>query len=171
VITASDGCFLQQVNNLPLPDYLETLGIRKEGLAAITSIPILVDYGDGSKPVALSMYALSEQGSLCGGKMPVGATVTLAHVDYQSVIDTARETVGAALKESAIHGIIAIPCFTRILVASPKVDDEMALTDKLVGAEIPLFIGYSGGEICPLYNAAGAAVNRFHNLTYTLMTL
>jgi hypothetical protein len=171
VITASDGSFLQEVNRLPLLDYLETLGIRKDGLAAITSIPILVDHGDGSKPVALSMYAFSERGALCGGAMPVGATITIAHVDYHSVIDTARETVAAALKEPDIHGILAIPCFSRILVASPKTDDEMALTCQLVGDRIPLHIGYSGGEICPVYDAAGDLVNRFHNLTYTLLVL
>jgi len=28
---------------------------------------------------------------------------------------------------------------------------------------------YSGGEICPVYNQQYGVVNRFHNLTYTLV--
>jgi hypothetical protein len=167
-ITAAEGCFLKEVNNLPLLDYLATLGIQKEGLVALTSIPIIVDYNDGTKPVALSMYTVNETGALCGGKMPVGASVAIAEVDYNSVINTACDTVKQALAEKDISGIIAIPCFSRILVISPRAEDEMKKTRELIGGDIPFFLCYSGGEICPLYNEKGESFNRFHNLTYTL---
>jgi hypothetical protein len=167
-ITASEGCFLKEVNNMPLMDYFATLGIQKEGLGALTSIPIIVDYGDGTKPVALSMYSVNETGALCGGKMPVGASVAIAEVDYSSVINTAEDTVKQALAEKDISGIIAIPCFSRILVISPRAEDEMKRTRELIGGNIPFFLSYSGGEFCPLYNEKGEYFNRFHNLTYTL---
>ncbi|MDR0878775.1 MAG: FIST C-terminal domain-containing protein [Treponema sp.] len=167
-ITSSDGCFLKEVNNMPLLNYLATLGIRKENLGAFTSVPIIVDYGDGTTPVALSMYSVNETGALCGGKMPVGASVAIAEVDYSSVMTTAEDTVKKALAEKDISGIIAIPCFSRILVISPRAEDEMKKTRELIGQDIPFFLCYSGGEICPTYNEKGESFNRFHNLTYTL---
>jgi hypothetical protein len=160
-ITAAEGCFLREVNHMPLLDYLRTLGITQD---AITAIPIMVDYEDGTKPVAVSMYAVSSEGALCGGRTPVGASVAVAEVDYNSVQNTAEITLRQALGEKDINGIIAIPCYTRILVSTPKSEDEMEKTRELLG-DIPFLLSYSGGEICPLENAQGESFNRFHNLT------
>jgi hypothetical protein len=114
------------------------------------------------------MYSISEKGALCGGKMPVGASIAIAEVDYSSVMTTAEDTIKQALAEKDISGIIAIPCFSRILVITPRAEDEMKKTRELIGGNIPFFLCYSGGEICPLYNEKGESFNRFHNLTYTL---
>jgi hypothetical protein len=167
-ITSAEGCFLREVNHLPLLDYLGTLGITQNGPSAITAIPIMVDYEDGTKPVAVSMYAVSREGALCGGRTPVGASVAVAEVDYNSVQSTAEMTLRQALGEKNINGVIAIPCYTRILVSTPKSEDEMEKTRELLG-DIPFLLCYSGGEICPLKNAQGESFNRFHNLTYTVM--
>jgi hypothetical protein len=167
-ITAAEGCFIREVNNMPLLDYLETLGIVQNGASAVTSVPIMVDYEDGTKPVAVSMYAISPEGALCGGRTPVGASIAVAEVDYNSVQSTAETALRQALGEKDINGVIAIPCYTRILVSTPKSEDEMEKTRELLG-DIPFLLSYSGGEICPLQNAQGESFNRFHNLTYTLM--
>jgi hypothetical protein len=138
----------------------------------VTALPFLVDYGDGAKPVAFSMYSISEAGAYCGGEMPVGTHITFAEVDYNSVMETAETTVRRALedaRQNGANGILAIPCFSRCLVISPRTEDEMKKTAELIYTEFPFTLLYSGGEICPLYNASGGIVNRFHNLTYTLM--
>jgi hypothetical protein len=172
IVTESDGYLLKRVNNMPLLEYLGTIGVQDNGLAAVTTLPFMVDYGDGTKPVAMSMYAITPEGAYCGGEMPVGASIVFAEVDYNSVIETAEKTIRQALEDAeknGANGILSIPCFTRSLVLSPHSEDEMAKTIDLIGRKIPFMLIYSGGEICPVYNARHETVNRFHNLTYTLV--
>ncbi|MDR1396482.1 MAG: FIST C-terminal domain-containing protein [Desulfarculales bacterium] len=172
IVTESDGYLLKRVNNMPLLEYLATVGVHDNGLAAVTTLPFMVDYGDGTKPVAMSMYAITPEGAYCGGEMPVGASIVFAEVDYNSVIETAEKTIRQALEDAeknGANGILIIPCFTRSLVLSPNSEDEITRTIELIGRKIPFMLIYSGGEICPVYNEQHQTVNRFHNLTYTLV--
>jgi hypothetical protein len=171
VVTAAEGSLLKSVDNMPCLRYLASLGVETNGLAAVTALPFLIDYGDGTKPVALSMYAFTEEGIFCGGNIPVGARIAIANVDYNSVMETAEATVSAALADIDRNGgafILAIPCFTRGLLISPNSDEEMKLTAEMIGDTLPFMLLYSGGEMCPVYNEKLEIVNRFHNLTYTL---
>ncbi|GHV30488.1 hypothetical protein FACS1894167_11400 [Synergistales bacterium] len=172
VVTESEGYLLKRVNDMPLLDYLATIGVQKEGLSAITALPFLVDYGDGTKPIVLSMYSFTEAGAYCPSEMPAGTNIALAEVDYNSVMETAETTVRRALEDArrnGASGVLAIPCLTRILVISPNSEDEMKKTADLIGEEFPFAIIYSGGEMCPVYTEKRERINRFHNLTYTLM--
>ncbi|MDR3277858.1 MAG: FIST C-terminal domain-containing protein [Oscillospiraceae bacterium] len=172
VVTESDGYMLKKINGLPLTEYLASIGVTTSGLAAVSTLPLLVDYKDGAKPVARSMYAITEDGALCGGEMPVGTEIAFAEVDYNSVMETAELTLRQALAdvaENGANGIIAIPCFSRSLVISPNSGAEMEKSIELMGDAVPFALIYSGGELCPVYNREGGLVNRFHNLTYTLM--
>jgi hypothetical protein len=174
IVTDADGYLLKRIDDRTIPDYLESLGVRVNGLMEMTTLPFLVDYGDGTKPVALSMYSVSEKGAFCGGKIPVGASIAFAEVNAAGVMETAERTVRQALDYARDHhanGIFAIPCLTRCLVVSPNSENEMRKSLELVNGEFPFFLMYSGGEICPVYNDAGQTVNRFHNLTYTLVVL
>jgi hypothetical protein len=172
IVTESEGSLLKMVDNMPILKYLANVGVETNGLAAVTTLPFLVDYGDGAKPVALSMYAITEDGIFCAGEIPVGAKIAMADVDYDSVVETAETTVSQALAEAGKNGsdfILAIPCFTRGLVLSPNSEDEMKKTAELIGDKIPFMLIYSGGELCPVYNEKREIINRFHNLTYTLV--
>ncbi|MDR1124416.1 MAG: FIST C-terminal domain-containing protein [Elusimicrobiota bacterium] len=172
VVTDSDGYFLKTINNIPLEEYLKTIGVQIYGLAAVTTLPFLVDYGDGAKPVALSMYSISSEGAYLGGKVPVGAKILFAEADSDSVIETAEITLKKVLddvRQNGANGIFAIPCFTRCLLLSPESEKEMIKTKELIGGAAPFMLCYSGGEICPVYGKDGKIINRFHNLTYTAM--
>jgi hypothetical protein len=172
IVTESEGYLLKRVNDMPLLDYLATIGIQTQNFNEMTSLPFMVDYNDGTKPVAFSIYGITKAGAYCGGEMPVGAHISFAEVDYNSVMETAETIVRRALedaRQNGANGILAIPCITRCLVINPNAEDEMKKTAELIGAEFPFSLLYSGGEICPLYTEKGEIVNRFHNLTYTLM--
>jgi hypothetical protein len=171
VVTDAEGSLLKRVDDTPCLRYLASLGVETNGLAAVTTLPFLIDYGDGTKPVAFSMYAFSEEGIFCGGNIPVGARIAIADVDYNSVMETAETTVSLALAEAERNGasfILAIPCFTRGLLISPNSEEEMKKTAEMIGDALPFMLFYSGGEMCPVYNERQEIVNRFHNLTYTL---
>jgi hypothetical protein len=172
VVTDSNGYFLKTINNVPLKEYLISIGVQTYGLASVTTLPFLVDYGDGAKPVALSMYSITSEGGYLGGKVPVGAKILFAEADYDSVLETAETTLKKVLedvKKNGANGIFAIPCFTRLLLLSPNLENEMIKTKELIGDAAPFMLCYSGGEICPVYGKDGKTVNRFHNLTYTVM--
>ncbi|MDR2356389.1 MAG: FIST C-terminal domain-containing protein [Clostridiales Family XIII bacterium] len=172
IVTDAEGSLLKTVDNIPCLTYLASLGVETNGLAAVTTLPFLIDYGDGTKPTAFSMYAFTDEGIFCGGNIPVGAKIAIADVDYNSVMETAQTTVSQALAEAEENGcdfIFAIPCFTRGLVISPNSEEEMKKTAEMIGEAFPFMLLYSGGEMCPVYDENRRIVNRFHNLTYTLV--
>ena len=172
IVTGADGYLVTSINNMPVVDYLNSLGIITSELSTISMVPFLVDFGDGTDPVAYSMYEISEAGAHCGGAIPKGAKITFAEVDMPSVMETAETTIRAALddvEKNGANGIIAIPCVSRPLILSPTVEMEIQKSLELIGNKIPFMLIYSGGEICPLYNKQHGIVNRFHNLTYTLI--
>ena len=172
VVTGADGYLLTSINDMPVMDYFATLGITISKLSAISMIPLLVDFGDGTEPIAYSMYDFSEAGVHCGGAIPKGAKITFAEVDVNGVMETAETTLRRALddvEKNGANGIIAVPCMARSLVLSPNVEAEIVKSLEIIGDKIPFFLLYSGGEICPVYNQQHEIVNRFHNLTYTLV--
>ena len=174
IVTQSDGYLVNQVNNMPFIDYLASIGVQKETLIALTTLPFMVDYGDGSPPVVLAIYSISPDGVLSSGQMPVGAVITFMEIDYDSVMETAESALQLALEDvekNRANGILAIPCLSRSMMISPNVEAEMQKTTALLSGRLPYMLLYSGGEICPMRTAAGVLVNRFHNFTYTLAIL
>jgi hypothetical protein len=174
IVTESEGYMIKKVNNMPVVEYLESIGLHTQGLKTTATLPFLVDYGDGTPPAALVMYTFMPEGVYCGGKIPVGSSIAFAEVDEGSVLETAEITVQHALDEARANGascILAIPCLSRCLLLSPLMEREMEKTAAMIGNEFPFMLLYSGGEICPIYNQKHEFINRFHNLTYTLVVL
>ncbi|MDR0337419.1 MAG: FIST C-terminal domain-containing protein [Planctomycetaceae bacterium] len=172
VVTESSDYLVKKINDMPVTEYFKSIGVQTSKLAAVSMLPLLVDFDDGTVPAAYSMYDISENGAYCGGAIPVGAFIAFAEIDYNSVIETAETTLKSALddiEKNGANGMIAIPCLTRSLVLIPNIDDEIKKTLEIVGNRIPFILIYSGGEICPTYNKQHEIVNRFHNLTYTIM--
>jgi hypothetical protein len=172
VVTDASEYLVKKINNLPVIEYFKSIGVQTSKLAAVSMFPFLVDFGDGTVPVAYSMYDVSANGAYCGGEIPVGSQITFAEIDYNSIIETAEITLRQALddvEKNGANGMIAIPCFTRSLVIIPNTEDEIKKSLEIVGDKIPFTLIYSGGEICPTYNQQQKIINRFHNLTYTVM--
>ncbi|MDR2705172.1 MAG: FIST C-terminal domain-containing protein [Planctomycetaceae bacterium] len=172
VVTDSVGYLVKKINNLSVLEYFQTIGVQASELAAVSMLPFLVDFGDGTIPAAYSMYGISEQGAYCGGEIPVGSLIAFAEIDYNSVMETAENALHQAfedIEKNGANGMIAIPCFTRSLIILPNMEDEIKKSIEIVGNRIPFSLIYSGGEICPTYNKQHEIVNRFHNLTYTIM--
>jgi hypothetical protein len=172
VVTESSGYLVKKINDLPVIEYFKSIGVQTSKLAAVSMLPFLVDFGDGTAPAAYSMYDISESGAYCGGEIPVGSLISFAEIDYTSVMETAEITLTQALddvEKNGANGIIAIPCFTRSLVILPNIEDEIKKSLEIIGDKIPFTLIYSGGEICPAYNKQQKIINRFHNLTYTVM--
>jgi hypothetical protein len=173
-VTESEGYMLKKINGVTVGEYLLSIGVATAEAGSIASLPILVDYKDGTRPTAYSMYGHTGNGMLVGGLVPAGAEIAFADVDYQSIMSTAEDALGmirSDLDADSASGVFIIPCFSRFLTLGPQAEDEMKLTSDMLGRRVPYIFMYSGGEICPVPNADGRLINRFHNMTYTAMAL
>lgn len=163
IITESSDSVLMKVNNEPVLSFMRELGLTVgNGIEGMSAIPFLVDYGDGTPPVARAMYLVTDEGYIvCGGDMPVGATLAIGKID---VWETASSTMDAILAQEDIHGVLLFPCLSRMAVLGGDMNSEMnIMRDKL--GDVAYHVAYSGGEVCPVYNEQGETANRFHNFS------
>jgi hypothetical protein len=173
VITESEGSFLKRVNGMPLIEYLGSLGLTHDGkLEAIGSVPLLVNYNDGTEPVAVAIYGTTPEGyAVCGGDTPENSTLSIGSLDYHGIIETAETTIKKIPPGAEINGILMYPCLSRSMMLGPNADDEMKKVIDLLEGKYPYQICYAGGEICPLVDENGKPVNHFHNFTFILCVL
>jgi hypothetical protein len=173
IITESEGVILKQVNNMPLLDYLGGLGLTKDKTIEVSStIPLMINYNDGTKPVAMAIYEITSEGyARCGGDVPVDATLALGMLDYESIMETAEATVSQFPEYQDINGILMYPCLSRSMLLGANGSDEMKKITGLLGDRVPYQICYAGGEICPTENTEGKLVNHIHNFTFIACVL
>jgi hypothetical protein len=168
VITESDGCVLKKVNDVPLMEYFDETGIVMRIGQDNTTVPLMVDYGDGSKPVAVAIYGLTpENWAVCGGEMPEGASFFCGEIDMEGIVESAEDALKRILDMNRKNGLLMLPCVTRYIMLTPDQEEEMKLTRKLIGGKIPYTLGLSGGEICPVKDRNGKWQNRHHNFTFS----
>jgi len=168
VITSSEGCLLKQVNNMPARDYFESVGlVSGKGVEGMSSVPFVVDYSDGTQPIARAIYGLNEDGSAaCGGVMPEGGTLYIGRMDFEDILHTAEKSLEKLLETDDANGIILFPCLGRNMVLAMDPLAEIDTVKKIISDRLPWHLAYSAGECCPVYSKNGLLVNRFHNFTF-----
>lgn len=170
VVTAANGNQLQTINNMPVSDYLLSLGLTKneEGqIEGINSFPFIVDYNDGTQPVVRVMFALTPEGyAVCGGDIPVGATISVGSINASEVLVTTQALLDEITKSNKKNGALLFSCVGRYFAQGY---DTTAELQKVTGANwdsLPYTLCYSGGELCPVYDKNGKLTNRNHNDTF-----
>jgi len=173
VVTAAIANQLQTVNNISVVDYLHSLGLEKDGeggIIGINSFPFVVDYNDGSKPIVRVMFALTPDGSaVCGGNMPIGATLSVGKIDSGEVLATTKRLLKDVLEKNNVSTMLMFSCVGRYFAQGFNQTAEMQLVgDVLDDTEVTYQLIYSGGELCPVYDRDEKAVNRNHNDTFII---
>ena len=173
VVTASEGNILQEVNGLPVIEYLLSLGLTRNeggGITGINVFPIIVDYNDGTEPVARVMFALTPEGyAVCGGKVPVGSTLSIGSFDPAEIAATTERTLARAIADKKHNVMLIFSCIGRYFSQGYDTTAEFTqLLQPLEDAGVCYLGTYSGGEICPVYDAGGASFNRNHNNTFII---
>jgi hypothetical protein len=170
VITKSKDTILMEVNNMPVLDYLQSIGIQKrDGAWAVSLFPFVIDYNDGTKPVARSIYLITKEGyAACGGNMPENVTLSVGGIDYSDVIRTTGETMEQILKkkDGGNSCVLMFSCLTRYFALEAHTTAEMDEIRNTLTDSTSYIFSYSGGEICPVYTEKGYTINRFHNCTF-----
>ena len=169
LITASQGHLLKGVNGRPVANYFEEMGLTKasETAYAMTSLPFMLDYGDGTPLVARVFIGLDGQkNAICAGAMPEGVTLYMAVFDKDDVLLTTGNTLAGALGAAGnVSGMLIYSCLSRSMTLASDQFAETDIVAKKIADRFPFMMAYSGGEICPTAISADAAVNRFHNNT------
>ncbi len=174
IITASEGNTVYTVNDMPVMDYIYSLGLSTtDWLEAGTVIPFLVDYKDGAPLVARELFGISpEKHAVFGGEMPVGAQIHLAMQSSESIAQSAQGVVEKILthKDSA-YGALVVTCVGRSLILGgrPLLEAQMCLEN--IQEQLPCQLVYARGEICPTYLPNGQTQNRFHNFSFVVCVL
>jgi hypothetical protein len=172
LITSSEGHILKEVNGRPVVEYFESLGLTKasETSYAMTSLPFMLDYGDGTPMVSKVFIGLNERKhAICAGVMPEGSTLYIGVFDKDDVLRTAGNLIERALKETDNPSVLlGYSCISRSMSLGSDIFAEIDLILKGINGKAAALIAYSGGEICPTRINAAAAVNRFHNNTFIL---
>ena len=167
VITGSQGNLLQTVNDLSFLAYMNTLGLTQgDGIEGLQSIPFLVDYNDGTQPVAKAIYLVTPEGyASCTGVMPEQSTLAIGAIDDRYVLKSAEEVLTGILETGGRNGLLMFPCLSRNMVLGLNALAELELAIDLIGDRLPYHLCYSGGEVCPVPRHSAELVNRFHAFT------
>lgn len=165
MVTASEGNALIEVNNIPAVEYIESLGLTEKGaLHEIPSIPLSIDVGDGSPAVARGILALTTDGHvICGGDMPVGATLGVGALDADIVCNSAENMAREMVETSEnSSGAFFISCLSRNLALGLEPYAEIETIQDIIDDRFPYLFLYSAGEIYPDSSREGSP-SQFHN--------
>lgn len=171
LITSAQGHILKEVNGRPVVDFFEELGLTKasETSYAMTSLPFMLDYGDGTPPVSKVFIGLTqEKYAVCAGSMPEGSTLYIGVFDKDDVLKTTDAAVKKALAETPeASGMLIYSCISRNMSLGGDLFAELDLVAS--GSEgLHYLMAYSGGEMCPTQIDENRAINRFHNNAFIL---
>jgi hypothetical protein len=173
VVTATEGNVIKMVNGLPVIKYLESIGLTKNEngeIVGLNTFPIIVDYNDGTPPVAQAMLALTpEDNVVCGDKIIEGSTLGVGSFNPEELVITARRTLQKALSLKNHHTMLMYSCIGRFFALGYDSLKELQQVQELMeGNDISYISAYAGGEICPVYDKKGEPVNRNHGSTFII---
>jgi len=178
VVTDATGNQLREINDVSVSDYLSSIGLTKEEDGTISGInahPFVVDYNDGTVPVVRIMFAITPEGyAVCGGDIPVGATLSVGFIDGDEVVKATVERLDEIISSEKPNALLIFSCVGRYFSlgynTSREADEVSSVLDD---TDIPYTLSYSGGELCPTQSTEGDAelTNRFHNDTFIVCAL
>ena len=165
-ITKADGNILKEVDGFSIMKYMEKMGLAENGKIkdVLHAIPFILDYGGEGIPVSRVLLSWSEDGcGICGGLIPEGTKFNLGMWDKKDVLETTVRTIESILQNENISTLMLHSCLARSYALGTEILSETEIVNKTIAERIPYIFGYSGGEVCPVKNAANA--NSFHNNT------
>jgi hypothetical protein len=165
MVTGANRNILQSVNNMPAIQYLESIGIAKDGdISGIESMPFIVYHPeDGSRLIRACIGATPEGGVILCGAVPVNAVLTLATMSLEDVVESTGAKATEALNSAQGRGILMYSCAARFWAQGTQLRAEQEKVAACIGDKAPYHFVYSGGEIFPEFLPSGRVVNHLQN--------
>jgi hypothetical protein len=171
-VTEADGNLLKQVNGVPALDYFSSLGLIGDNTSLASEALLFLVKPPGRQPMCRVFMKATEEGHIvCGGNMPAGAELQLEIMDAEGVISSARTLVARALRDAPGKNMLLASCVLRNWALGVNELEEMKTVAKYAGQSPAWHFAYTGGEICPVRDAAGRWTNCFHNATLAICLL
>lgn len=164
LVTAAEKNRMISVNNLPAAEYMRTIGCITENTQDMLFLsPLAIDSGYNGLPTLFIIYTINDDGSLtCSVNTPEGSTIHIGFPGSGEVISSAKIITGA-VKSAGGEAALILSCFSRSVILTNPLDEMEAVQEDLKDSALPYMLGYAGGEICPVYDGKGRAVNQYHN--------
>ena len=172
IITSSQGNIVHRVNDMPLLQYLETIGFcNASNIETAKIVPFIVNYNDGTTPVVRGIYYFTPEGSaVFSGHMPCNATLSIGSLDYSDVITSTKALIAEVNARKDASLMLIFSCICRGWTLGTDMLAELDCVQETT-ERIPYLMCYSGGEISPVYNEQDVLFNRFHCYTCIICTL
>jgi hypothetical protein len=152
VITKAEGNKIISVNNRPVTEFLDIMGLKLTHLWSdmIIGSVLMIDDGDG-EAYGRSMLFLDDNDHLIlGGAVTEGALVAVATFEKYGVLTASRSVTKEIIDEYPDATFVFVSsCETRhIMLGVDSYDGEIMLRQEL--GDLPFSLAYAGGEICPV---------------------
>jgi len=175
LVTKSEKNILKELNGNLVLDYFTGLGLADASKTryATASLPLMVNYNDGTPPVSRVITGYTpDQHAVCGGMVLEGSAISLGVFEKDDVILTTGEAVDKALAEAdGASCMLLYTCVARCMSLGGESMAELDLVKSKLNGRVPFLMASSGGEICPTQITNAKAVNRFHNNTLIICVL
>jgi hypothetical protein len=163
VITGANRNILQTINNMPAVNYLESIGIAKDGnVSGLQSMPFIIYLEDGSMLIRSCIGGTGDGSLILCGAIPVNSIISLAVMGFEDVIRSTEAKVTEARAAAKGRGMLMYSCAGRNWCLGMKPLAEHEKVKECLGGE-PYHFVYSGGEIFPSRPGGGRAVNHLQN--------
>ncbi|MCL1815616.1 MAG: FIST C-terminal domain-containing protein [Treponema sp.] len=176
VITDSYRNRVKRVNGIPVLEYLESIGLAKDGqLKGIGSFPLVLHLPDGSRLVR-TIYGAEDGELLCSGAVPSGYPMGISFCDRDFVMESARKTAEKCKKWlesrnfSEPRSALVISCAARRWTLGSDVYAEVREIDTGL-KDLPYHFIYTRGEFCPVHIQENRTTNYFFNFTLGICVL
>ncbi|MDR1248927.1 MAG: FIST C-terminal domain-containing protein [Treponema sp.] len=165
VVTGSNRNILQTINDKPAIQYLESIGLAKNGdISGIESMPfILTRPEDGSRLIRACIGGTPEGAVVLCGAAPVNSVLSLAAMSLDDVVESTGDKVTEALKSGRGRGMLMYSCAARYWAQGMQLRAEQEKVSACIGDQAPYHFVYSGGEIFPAFLPSGKVVNQLQN--------
>jgi hypothetical protein len=174
IITDSDDNTVKTINNMLCADYLSSVGLPPQTLKElqVMPFPFMVTYPGSAKGIIRALHYITPEGyGVFTAEMPRNASLTLCRLQHEGVLATADAALQKVAAVPEASAVFLFSCSLRHFLLGLRPLDEIKQVHEALQAKIPYHLAYSGGEICPLVDAAGQAQNHIHNYSFTACVL
>jgi hypothetical protein len=170
IVTESDGHVLKKVNGMPVLEFLETLGLCRNGqIIGPHTIPLILDRHDGHPPLARIIHHRTPEGHiLLGGNAPVDTTIGIGALDVKHIEEGVKR-ISSMVKLKSPDVFWLYSCVSRNFALGLNYTAEAEALHTELGGKIPYLFAYSCGEICPVLLKDGKWHNEYHNMSLIAM--
>ena len=170
VITDSYKNRIKKINGIPVLQYLESVGLAKDGnLEGVISFPLVLHMTGGSRLIR-SIYDSENGEILCSGSVPPHVPMEISFCNRDFVMESARKTADECKKwletqnNTGSLSAMVVSCVARRLTLGTDAYAELTEIDAGL-KNLPYHFVYSRGEYCPVRIVDGKAENYFFNFS------